>query len=603
MDSTKPFCVKLIHCGNRNITNPDDKEEKGIFYLPMGLFPMASHLKKNGFDVEIINLDLVDRNIEEILDFGSLDAVGLDCHWVNQSLVVLDTAELIKKIKPEVFVFLGGYTATLFSDEILTEYPTIDAIIRGDGEIPIVELCDTLREEKRNRKNQHHSLENVQNLVWRSADNKIISNKFSYVATSQDMDQLDFADVELLRDWDFYRELSKFWTTFKSLNQLPAFFLEIGRGCVYNCLFCGGNSKAQLCVSNRKGYTVRSVDSVIATIKKAVSYGYSFIFTSFEFEGSDRWYSELFRRIKEEKLKTNIGYGSWGIPSKFLIDELSRCADHAIIEISPETANLDLRKKNKDIRLFYSNDDVEEALDYIGTKPNLKVQLYFGYFLAFDTEESIFYTMNYITRLFLKYSRFVEIFYTNLSTDPFSLFYLNPEKYNIEIYVHCFSDYLEKIRENYIQKKGSPMDMTLFRPTDMTAEEANHLTKKIELFKRIFSLFSRTSSLILNKADESNIILDSIRKMDLSRILVCEFTPDMIRNLLLDICSKNHIQNIEITRAINQEYEKASHYMIKSRQINRIEIKEVEVLPEEEKNRIRSNIQKARVGIEADFNI
>jgi hypothetical protein len=92
MNKTNQLCVKLIHCGNKNIANQDDREEKSNFYIPMGVFPMASHLRKNGFDVEIINLDLDDYNIEEILDCRILDAVGLDCHWVNQSLVVLDTA-------------------------------------------------------------------------------------------------------------------------------------------------------------------------------------------------------------------------------------------------------------------------------------------------------------------------------------------------------------------------------------------------------------------------------------------------------------------------------------------------------------------------------
>ncbi len=613
MNKTNQLCVKLIHCGNKNIANPDDREEKSNFYIPMGVFPMANHLKKNGFDVEIINLDLDDYNIEEILDCRILDAVGLDCHWVNQSLVVLDTAELIKKMKPEVFVFLGGYTASFFSEEILAKYPAIDAIIRGDGEIPIVELCNVLKEKKlnMNRKNREHSsaflsavsFENVQNLVWRGPDNEIISNKFLYVATSKDMDQLNFVGVDLLKDWSFYRELCKFWTNFEPLNQFPVFFLEIGRGCTYNCSFCGGNSKAQMCISNRKGQAVRSIDSVIATIKRVVFYGYSGIFTTFEFEGSDQYYSKLYRRMKEEKIKINIGYGCWGIPSKLLIDEMSQCADHAIIEISPETADLDLRKKNKDIRLFYSNADIEECLDYITTRPNLKVQLHFGYFLAFDTEESIFNTMNYITKLFLKYSSFVEIFYSNLSTDPSSLLYLNPEKYNVEIYVRYFSDYVEKIRENYILNKSSSVNMTLFRPADMTAKEADHLAKKIELFKQILSLFGHSISLILSKAGESNIILDRLREMDLSRMSVSEFTADMIKNLVLDICNKNHIQNLEITRTINREYENESYYTIKSRKINRIEMKEVEVLTQEEKNRINSNIQKTKVKISADFDI
>lgn len=50
--------VKLIHCGNSNIANPMDTVDKNIFFMPMGLFPLAKTLKDNGFDSEILHLDL-----------------------------------------------------------------------------------------------------------------------------------------------------------------------------------------------------------------------------------------------------------------------------------------------------------------------------------------------------------------------------------------------------------------------------------------------------------------------------------------------------------------------------------------------------------------
>lgn len=141
----KEFCVKLIHCGNLNPANEDDSEEKNIFFLPMGLFPLGKVLKDRGFNVEIIHSDLLDdRSVQNIGDWSSIDVVGFDCHWVNQSVAVLETAETIKKINPKVFIFLGGYTASLFCEEIIRDYLQVDAVIRGDGEIPIVSLCNEL---------------------------------------------------------------------------------------------------------------------------------------------------------------------------------------------------------------------------------------------------------------------------------------------------------------------------------------------------------------------------------------------------------------------------------------------------------------------------
>jgi len=95
MDQYKRLCVKLLHSGNINPVNPLDQEQKNMFFMPMGLFPLAEVLKRNGVNIEILHLDLeAGKSLEEILDFSTLDAVGFDCHWVNQSLTVIDTAAI-----------------------------------------------------------------------------------------------------------------------------------------------------------------------------------------------------------------------------------------------------------------------------------------------------------------------------------------------------------------------------------------------------------------------------------------------------------------------------------------------------------------------------
>ena len=91
--ATLPFTIKLIHCGNNNMVNPQDQGQKNIFYMPMGLLALAQQLKQAGFPVEILHSDLdleAGQSLENILDLNRLDAVGFDCHWINQSLVVME---------------------------------------------------------------------------------------------------------------------------------------------------------------------------------------------------------------------------------------------------------------------------------------------------------------------------------------------------------------------------------------------------------------------------------------------------------------------------------------------------------------------------------
>ena len=555
MNSTDRLCVKLIHCGNINIANPQDRSQKNMFFMPMGLFPLADALRKNTVDMELIHLDLEPgKSIQDILDFRTLDAVGFDFHWINQGLAVLETAALIKKIKPGVFIFLGGYTASLFAREILSDYPQVDAIIRGDGEIPIVELCQTLQQRKKEAQPPGPgSLEQVQNLAWRNGKEKIRCNDFSYVGTAEQMEQLDFAAVDLLRNWQVYRAGSRFWTHFEPFKSTPVFLLENGRGCQYACVFCGGNREAQKRMNNRTQPVFRSVDSVLATIKKALSLGFQTFYTCMEFEGSNQWYIRLFNRLKQEKIKINYVYGSWRLPSKPLIDALSESCDQVLIEISPETSNNHLRKKNKDPRLFYTNQQMEECLDYIDSKNNIKVQLYFGYYLASDTRETIAGTLHFAVNMLVKYHRFLEAEYSNFSTDPGSLFFFYPEKYNIHINVRNFNDYIKYLKENYVEKKGQSADMILFLPKTISPGEHAEIHRKMMFFNYLFSSYKKSVSYILEKTGTPETILRLLEETDLGPDANNKFPPHKTRDRLMENCKKKDIPDVRLSEIISRE--------------------------------------------------
>jgi len=559
MNPDNRFCVKLIHCGNKNIANPNDNLEKFVFYMPMGIFSLAAILVKNGFDAEIIHLDLEsNRKIDEILDVDTVDAVGLACHWANQGRTVMDTASLIKTCKPDMFVFLGGYTASFFAAEILEEYPAVDAVIRGDAEIPIVELCRVLQEHlfkngKRFTNPGPRFQGRVQNLVWRGTGGRVLENELSYVSTFQDLEGFDFADISLLRNWQHYLKISKYWTKFKPINTYPMFLVEVGRGCTYNCTFCGGNAHAQACISRRNGQFTRSVDAVMASIKKAMSFGCRCFFVCFEFDGSDLWYTKLFRRIKEENLDISFAYESWSIPSKALVDVMSACCRRVMYTISPDNGDPAIRGKNKDKRLFYTNRQLEDCLDYIAARDNVNVQLYFGYFIPFETEESVYKTMDFITRLFFKYSHFAEIVYMNFNTDPCSSLFLNPNLYDFHLSVRHFRDYVSKMKINFEVKEGEVPGMTLLsRPRNITDINAVNLANKINLFNNLF--YFRNSILeMLKETKNMKLFSAYFRSIDLSFASKDDFTLDKIKQVLLDICEEQDAP-AERYRIIEEEY-------------------------------------------------
>ena len=88
-------------------------------------------------------------------------------------------------------------------------------------------------------------------------------------------------------------------------------------------------------------------------------------------------------------------------------------------------------------------------------------------------------TADYSSYLDRKYGAFSEIRYSNLSTDPGSMLFAHPERFQIDIDVRTFPDYLKLLERNYVMSKNHKSDLTAFRPSSMTREQAEAIAKKV----------------------------------------------------------------------------------------------------------------------------
>lgn len=534
------------------MADKNDTAQKNIFYMPMGLLALCSELNKNGVDAEIIHSDLINDSIDRVLDFNNIDMISMDCHWINQSYHVLSFAEYVKSKNKNIFVALGGYSASLFAAEVVKNYSFVDAVMRGDGEVPIVELCNALKKDK-------NELGNVQNLVWKK-EGQVIINDFTYIGTDEIISSLNFSNFSLMRNWEDYRFFSKFWTGFSPLNKTNLFLLEVGRGCTYACTFCGGNCEAQFLMNNRKKYSIRTIDSVMGTVKEVVeTYGFDTLYTCFEFDNSDEYFLELFDRIHKYNPNLNYIFGAWKLPRKELIKSLSDNFKNVIFEISPESSSETLRATNKDKRIFYSNSQLEEILDYISTLPNVKAQIYFGYYLINDNRSTILGTLNYILNLIFKYKDIIEVEYTNFSTDPGSLLFLHPDKYNVDIEVSNMHDYNEKIKEKYLNQSDLTADMKIFKPKYITEEEDVEIDRIIKLFNYLFEYFVSTLSYIVKNRNSVEFFMDILESKELKSINGVEFDEGMVKKVILKKCTEKRIFSPEVIKLLNNDTIKAKN--------------------------------------------
>ena len=104
---------------------------------------------------------------------------------------------------PWAWTVLGGLTASGFSREILEHFPEIDFIIRGDAEKPLLELVQHLLSAG-SRSAAQSGLSAIPNLSYRD-ENGIVENAQIYTATPDDLDALNFVDIDFM---DHYQEYS-----------------------------------------------------------------------------------------------------------------------------------------------------------------------------------------------------------------------------------------------------------------------------------------------------------------------------------------------------------------------------------------------------------
>ena len=115
------------------------KDHIGIGYL-------ASVLRQAGVSVRIIDTPMLDwgveRTLSEVLPL-SAKIVGLSALQAQADGVV-GLFKGIRADSPDVPIVLGGQFPTFCYDRLLVDFPEITAIVRGEGEMPFLELVQRL---------------------------------------------------------------------------------------------------------------------------------------------------------------------------------------------------------------------------------------------------------------------------------------------------------------------------------------------------------------------------------------------------------------------------------------------------------------------------
>ncbi|MBN2239280.1 MAG: radical SAM protein [Dehalococcoidales bacterium] len=187
---------------------------------PMGLIQIGAVLQSKGFNVRIIDANLLGLHPAEIVPLlKDTDVLGLTA-MTPSVMRAIEIARESKKARPELPVILGGPHATLLSLETMESAPDIDMILCGEGEESFVRLLNML---------EHGGMpEDIEGLTWRK-EGQIIENLRG--KDLEHLDDLPYLAYNLI-------PLKQYKPHPPHGRAMPFAVLITSRGCPYNCGYC-----------------------------------------------------------------------------------------------------------------------------------------------------------------------------------------------------------------------------------------------------------------------------------------------------------------------------------------------------------------------------
>jgi len=414
---------------------------------PIGLLGLANFVSTHDCSTKVIHLG-VERQVSGSIDLDRIIAdhhpriIGLDLHWHFQSFDVVEIARKIKSAHPEIAVVAGGFTASFFADEILRDFSCIDFIIRGDAEIPLLELA------KHHRSDQVY--DEVPNLAFRR-DGIVKTNPIDYVANREMLDSICYTDFSLMKDYPTFVSSFSRYMCLNGLSQASqrmlfhwkrAYPLMLGRGCIYKCSFCGGSSPAQKIINNRTGVCYRSVEKVLESLEDLYRYGFEFAHVPFDPmppKEADDFYLPFLEGIAQRRIPLPLELERYSLPSRAFVQAFHAIpgSDESFVTLSLHTPVEDLRRRNGLYR--YNNAELETCLAMM-EEEGVNSVVFFTCGLPFETHEDSQEMADYQTHLRKKFSR-VRCKSSMIEIEPCSELSQHPGHYRLVPHRATFADY------------------------------------------------------------------------------------------------------------------------------------------------------------------
>lgn len=457
-------------------------------FIPVGVIGLINLLRTEGWDIQGLNLP-IELNLRPTFELRQwLRAqtptprlVMVDLHWYEHCFGAIAVTQAVKDVWPETAIVLGGLTATNFGEEILTNFDSVDYVIRGDAEEPLRQLALYCSDD-----NPTVDLAEIPNLI-RRVDGVPKQNLPFYFATSEELDKLDFVSLDWLHHAESYSALQYSGAGVIALHK-PEFkghWLTVGRGCVFNCIYCGGGKTSHRELAGRNGYVTRKPDHIVDDVEQLAKQGFHQVSLSLDIATyKPAWWRTFFQQLRERQIRIGIYNEFFQLPSDPFIRALGESADlqHTEVAISPLSGSEEVRRRNGK---NYSNARFLHMLETL-REYKIPIFIYFSLNLPGETFQTFKETLALADQIGRTYPHHLLRMLNPCHTlDPVSPMSRQPEKFGMEVHYQTFMDYYNYCKGTAWQPRH------VIRGQHRGFEMQDRPTKTVEQMAQIWDMFAK----------------------------------------------------------------------------------------------------------------
>ncbi|MCB2354688.1 non-ribosomal peptide synthetase [Clostridium estertheticum] len=408
-----------------------------------GLLYIASYLKRNGFNACVqftdssLDKESFRRNILELLEAVNPRIVSISMKWFPHIARALEACKIVKEYSPSIKVAVGGNTASYYWKEVI-QYDCIDYVIRGDGEVPTLKICQ--------------GTSYLPNCIYKE-NGKVIENPIDYV-----QDEKNSSDIYLSHLDEIL--ISRIEPVFGT------FFICTNKGCPINCLYCAGCCDVQEKTFNRPRLFKRGIEEVRKDILEVSKYASTLMF---DFDSTNENLVEYCTRIWEGIDLSNYLCIFLNLipPSAELQKLVNSTFRYVYWQFDMGSLSERHRKYMESLKVIKPQPTNEEIITFFNEcekYKNAEIEINLVAGLPYYNEEDMKDSEKMVDYLLNNYSCFSMLHWARLHAQPGASVTDNSEKYGMYSYASTFEEFLKYSQMNFENTPEYPSVENLFYP-------------------------------------------------------------------------------------------------------------------------------------------